>query len=134
MSTEPKKKVYLAGPMRGVPEFNFPAFFAAAAVLRRDGFEVFNPAEKDCETYGDIGKGNPTGDEAQAQKEHGFDLRKALAADLEFICLNADILALLPGWENSKGATAEYCTARALGLEIIQLTKIEKEKGVIIHG
>lgn len=127
------KKVYVAGPMRGIPEFNFPAFNAAAKMLRADGFEVFNPAEKDCEKYGtDFAKGNTTGNEGEAASNFGFNLREALAADLEYICLHADIIALLPGWENSKGAMAEYCTARALGLEIIQLTK--KEKGVIVHG
>ena len=44
-----KHKVYVAGPMRGIPEFNFPAFFAAADKLRGDGFAVFNPAERDNE-------------------------------------------------------------------------------------
>lgn len=115
-------KIYLAGPMRGIPEFNFPAFFAAAQMLRAMGHTVFSPAEKDNERHGtDISKGNATGDEAQATKEHGFNLREALALDLDFICREADAVALLPGWERSKGATAEKATADALGHEIIFL-------------
>lgn len=115
-------KLYLAGPMRGYPEFNFPAFHAAAAKLRADGHYVFSPAESDNERHGkDISKGNATGDEAIAAKEHGFNLREALAIDLDYICREAEGIALLPGWAESKGANAEYATARALGLEIIIL-------------
>jgi hypothetical protein len=112
-------KFYLAGPMRGIPEFNFPAFHAAAAKLRAEGHEVFNPAEKDIERHGtDISKGNATGDEAQSAKEHGFNLRVALGQDLAYICAEAECIALLPGWENSKGARAELATANALGLVV----------------
>lgn len=115
-------KVYVAGAMRGIPEFNFPAFNAAAAMLRQIGCEVFNPAERDNEAHGvDISKGNLTGDEAQATKDHGFNLRDALGDDLAFICKHADAVALLPGWERSKGANAERATAEALGLQIILL-------------
>lgn len=115
-------KIYVAGPMRGIPEFNFPAFHAAAADLRKQGHEVFNPAERDNERHGvDISKGNATGDEALAAKQHGFNLREALHQDLEFICLHADAIALLPGWHNSKGAQAELATANALGLVVVEL-------------
>jgi hypothetical protein len=115
-------KIYLAGPMRGIPEFNFPAFRTAAAKLRADGHFVFSPNERDEKVHGaDIGKGNATGDEHQAVAEHGFNLREALADDLIFICREADAIALLPGWENSKGANAERATAVALGLQIILL-------------
>lgn len=115
-------KVYLAGPMRGIAEFNFPVFFAAAFLLRSKGHEVFNPAERDNEHHGtDISKGNATGDEAQAVQQHGFSLRGALAADLAYICNHADAIALLPGWERSKGVAAELATARALGLKEIYL-------------
>lgn len=115
-------KIYVAGPMRGIPEFNFPAFHAATAKLRADGHEVFSPAEKDNERHGvDISKGNATGDEDIAAKDHGFNLREALGLDLAWICAEADAIALLPGWENSKGATAEHATAVALGLEVIKL-------------
>ena len=37
--------LYIAGPMRGYPDHNFPAFRAAAAALRRAGYGVVNPAE-----------------------------------------------------------------------------------------
>lgn len=115
-------KVYLAGPMRGYPEFNFPAFHAAAADLRAKGLEVFSPAEKDIERHGkDISKGNTAGDEAQAAAQHGFNLREALGDDLGYICKEADAVALLPGWEGSSGARAELATARALNLIVIML-------------
>lgn len=115
-------KIYLAGPMRGIPEFNFPAFYAAAAKLRAEGNFVFSPAERDNERHGtDISKGNAMGDESKAAKDHGFNLREALAHDLAFICAEADAIALLPGWESSKGANAERATALALGLKEILL-------------
>lgn len=115
-------KIYLAGPMRGYPEFNFPAFHAGAARLRGQGHEVFSPAERDNERHGvDISKGNAAGCEEQAAKDHGFNLREALCDDLTYICLHADAVALLPGWQHSKGALAEHATAHALGLEIILL-------------
>jgi len=115
-------KVYLAGPMRGIPEFNFPAFYRAAAGLRACGFTVFSPAETDNEIHGtDISKGNVTGDETLATAQHGFNLREALGRDLAWVCAQADAIALLPGWKNSKGAMAELATAIALGLDIILL-------------
>ena len=115
-------KIYVAGPMRGIPEFNFPAFHSAADKLRTDGHFVFNPAERDNEKHGtDISKGNLSGCEETAAKEHGFNLREALGADLVWICAEADAIALLPGWENSKGAKAEKATAEALGLDVIIL-------------
>lgn len=39
------RRVYLSGPMTGLPDLNFPAFHAAAAQLRAQGLEVVNPAE-----------------------------------------------------------------------------------------
>ena len=115
-------KLYLAGKMRGLPEFGFSAFHAAAAKLRAEGHYVFNPAERDNERHGaDISKGNVAGDEAVAAKEHGFNLREALGEDLAWICAHAEGIALLPGWQDSKGATAERAVAVALGLEVIEL-------------
>lgn len=119
-------KIYLAGPMRGIPEFNFPAFMLAARQLRSVGHEVFNPAEEDIKRHGtDVSKGNVTGCEKQAEQDHGLTIRDALAVDLAWICATAEAIALLPGWENSKGARAEHATAVALGLRVILLPLLE---------
>lgn len=111
-------KLYLAGPMRGKPFFNFPEFDKAAEALRKAGHEVFNPAERDRSAHGDIASTNVKGDENEATKEYGFNLREALAADMKFICEEAEGIALLPGWELSKGALAELATSRALSIKI----------------
>lgn len=115
-------RIYLAGPMRGKPEFNFPAFYKAAKVLEYSGHIVFNPAKRDNELHGtDISKGNMNGDEELAKRDHGFDRRAALCHSLTWICQHAEGIAMLPGWEDSRGAVAELATAEAIGLEVIYL-------------
>ena len=119
---EKQKAVYVAGPMRGYPQFNFPAFFAAGDKLEKEGWKVFNPAKKDQDQYGDgLWKENKTGDEAEASSNVGFSLRDALAWDTEKICKECDAIAMLPGWEKSNGAKAEWALAVALGLEVMYL-------------
>ncbi|HEY6019771.1 MAG TPA: DUF4406 domain-containing protein, partial [Candidatus Paceibacterota bacterium] len=54
------KRCYIAGPMRGLPLFNFPCFHHAADTLRILGFEVWSPAEKDEQSGF-----NPATDEAK---------------------------------------------------------------------
>lgn len=117
-------KLYLAGPMRGYEKFNFPAFDFAAAKLRAQGFEVFSPAENDRQKLGDAPFVNNTnGDETKLEKETGFNIRQALKDDTHYICVHADGIALLPGWEKSSGANAEHALAKALGHTIIFLGK-----------
>lgn len=120
------RRIYIAGPMQGVPEFNFPRFNAVAAAFKANGHEVFNPAERDIERHGgiDISKGNNSGTLDKAKSTHGFSLRQALADDTNFICLVANCIVMLPGWEKSNGAQAEHRLAVALqseGMEIVYL-------------
>src|SRR5262245_23383467 len=42
-----KKKIYIAGPMRGYPSYNFPAFDEAEAALTAGGWRVLSPAAMD---------------------------------------------------------------------------------------
>ena len=44
-------RIYLAGPMTGLPEFNYPAFHAEAARLRQLGYHVENPAENSASRH-----------------------------------------------------------------------------------
>lgn len=112
------KNLYLAGPMRGYPRFNVDVFDSAARELRRRGFIVLNPCDKDRADHGDSVFDSPTGDLADIA-HLGFDLNHALAWDLEYIAKQADAIALLPGWQKSSGARAERACAEALGKEIL---------------
>lgn len=93
-----KPRIYLAGPMTGLPEFNFPAFHAMAFRLRALGHEVENPAEN---------KEPPCG------SWKGY-MRMAIAQ-----LVQCDAIHMLPGWELSKGASLEHHIACSLGLEVI---------------
>lgn len=103
-------RVYIAGPMTGIPEFNFPAFHAAAADWRREGWEVTNPAEMDEALDGFNAK-------TDAAKPHEHYMRR----DLPALC-NCDAIALLPGWERSKGCRNEVLVAKMCGLEFYDAT------------
>jgi hypothetical protein len=104
-------KIYLAGPMRGKPCSNFAAFDYAAYKLRAQGHEVFSPADHDRSL-------GLTGEDEAAAIAVSRDL---FDADTHYICKEAHAIALLPGWEQSEGATAENALAKALGLTRIIL-------------
>ncbi len=95
------QRLYLAGPIRGVADFA-ERFSCSAILLRHAGYKVFNPVEQD-EFF--LRVGMPT------------DIRVFLKHDLAWICDWAQVVALLPGWDKSDGAQAEYYTARACGIK-----------------
>jgi hypothetical protein len=111
-------RIYLAGPMRGIPQFNFPAFHRAAAQLRAQGHYVFNPAERDEEAHGNEVSNSATGN-LKDVAHTGFNHREAMKADVDWICDHADAIALLPGWEKSKGARAELALAECIGIRVL---------------
>lgn len=110
------KTLYVAGPMRGIRHYNFPAFLYAGERLREAGFDVINPAERDLEKGFDPIARQMTGWEDLSAE--GFDLRKALSWDLQQIAERCDGIALLDGWARSKGARAEVALAEALDLDV----------------
>jgi hypothetical protein len=62
---------YLAGPMTGIPAFNFPAFDLAAADLRAQGIDIVSPAELDDPETRRLNMASPDG------RENGYGLTYA---------------------------------------------------------
>lgn len=102
------RSVYIAGPMRGVPLFNFPAFDSAADTLRTLGWTVYSPAEHDRATGFD-----PAIEDMDAQK---FDVTQAFRWDVQTI-LEVDAVYFLRHWEHSQGANTEHAIAVSIGTE-----------------
>lgn len=113
-------KIYISGPMRNKPGFNFQAFDEVDEVLKGYGFETFNPASKDRANGFDFS----TLDGTEDLTEYGFNLRTALGEDLQWICEHAELVVVLPGWEKSRGALAEVRTAEALGIPVWTLNNM----------
>lgn len=102
-----KKTLYLAGPMADLPQFNAPAFDAAAADLRHRGFIVINPVDLDLEVGFDPAVDSP----------EDFDLESTIRRDVNAL-LDCDMIVMLPGHERSKGATAERYVAQWAGIPV----------------
>ena len=114
--------VYLSGPMRGIPGYNFPAFDEAEARWKAAGHHVLSPAQT-CRALG-YAKAAESHNESVAI-EH---LKHVMQVDIACIYA-ADAIALLPGWENSMGCTVELSLAQFLGLKIYcATTEVEMNK------
>jgi len=107
---------YLSGPMRGIPDHNFPAFDAAANAGRKRGFRVVSPADMDRE------RSHETAGAMTDNERLRVYANRDTAAILELRPENGDVIALLPGWEYSRGATAELLLARWLNIPAIDAT------------
>lgn len=98
-------KFYLAGPMTGLPAFNYPAFFVAAKVLREHGYDIISPAEQDTpEELAHILKSKQG---AHADFIPGRKYSDFLSHDVKLICDQVDGIIYMPGWQKSSGARLE---------------------------
>lgn len=109
--------IYIAGPMRGYEDYNYPAFDRCAKMLMHQGWRVINPAELDRQS----GK-PPCSDALSFNPETNYDdhefMREALGRDTNAICKECTAIYMMSKWENSKGAKAEWALAKALGIDI----------------
>jgi hypothetical protein len=107
-------KFYIAGPMTGIPQFNIPAFDAAAFVLRRKGYECVSPAELDDPEIRAISMASPDGAIATLET-HGQTWGDFLARDIKLLA-DGDItnILVLKGWQKSRGARLQTFVGHAL--------------------
>lgn len=92
-------KIYIAGPMTGLPDLNFPAFHAAAKSLRDDGHVVVNPAELNIEP--------------------GASWHECMRIDIREL-VTCEGIFLLPNWTLSRGARLEFHIASQLCMQVIE--------------
>ena len=100
------KKIYIAGPMRGMPDFNYPTFDYWAKLHRNVGWDVMNPTE--------IGAAFGTPDEINADPAL---LERVMKAERRALT-QCDAIFLLKGWEKSRGARKELALAIDFDCEI----------------
>jgi len=98
MKTMKKQKIYLAGRMTGLKNYNFHNFNKFTKILQDMGYAVINPAR------------NFSGD---TTLDRDYYLR-ACIHDL----LNADAIYLMHNWLKSDGARLEFRIAKELNLKI----------------
>lgn len=95
-------RMYVSGPVTGIPELNKPQFMEAELFVRSLGFQVWNPQHIPSPEV----------------PLEGDDLWKWYM----HFCVRAiplcDSMLMLPDWQNSKGAVWEHRIAKMLGLEI----------------
>ncbi len=107
------ERLYLAGPMSGYPQFNFPLFDRVTAVLRAKGYTIVSPSELDEGPSRDAAMASVDGNELNrngdtlAGETHG----DFLARDVKLVADEVDAVVMLPGWEQSKGALLEAYVA-----------------------
>lgn len=105
-------RLYLAGPMTGIANLNFPLFNAEAARLRALGHDIVNPAEINGGADELVACAAMMPDELAA---HWLTcMRKDVVA-----LMTCDGVALLPGWERSRGVNVERTLAINLGLPVV---------------
>jgi len=89
---------YTSSQMTGKKDWNYPRFHLLAFLRRRQGIEIFNPAE---------------------EESYSGDWVATLSADLKTIQNNCDEIEMFGAWSHSAGAWLELITAVKLGKRII---------------
>lgn len=114
-------RLYIAGPMTGIKEFNYPEFLRAEEKLAAVGFQVFSPHRIDelfpiaC-GHSEIRLGirqlaRVEGCEDCASRNWQWYMRKAVV-----MLAGCDNMALLPRWQISRGAKVEHDLGVAIGM------------------
>jgi hypothetical protein len=95
-------KIYISGPISGMPDGNVPAFIQARAALRSLRYQVRIPFDN--------------------KLTHDHTWEQHMRADIKML-MDCNAVCMLPGWENSRGANIERQLAVSLGMQVKTLAE-----------
>jgi len=124
----PPPRVYIAGPMRGYERYNFHAFDEGRDLFIGLGWDVISPADIDRREAGMDPLVDLPAFTAWWEAADSNHLAIVIRRDIEAIIMS-DAIAMLPGWERSTGAVAEFFVARWQGLPVYDATTGEAFDG-----
>lgn len=112
-----EKVLYVAGPMSGRPDLNYPMFNSTQARLEKVGFRVLNPADIDEQFRYIFSCQNADrrcgGDRCEVCGPDKRDWQWYMRKAIPMVC-QADGICVLPGWQESRGARLETDLARSV--------------------
>lgn len=100
-------KWYLSGPCSGYPGSNRRQFEIAADMLRERGYRIINPLE---------------------DEEPGKTWAEYLRADIRAL-MDCRGVVVLPGWQESRGASLEVHIAHQLGMQVLPFAVAASMRG-----
>lgn len=109
-------RVYVSGPIKGMPDGNRREFAYRTAEIEADGNTAVNPHTIDHAHEGEC-IGPAITDREDDPHHYGCYLR----ADIIEL-LKCDAISLLPGWAGSLGAQTELSVAKACGIPMYQIS------------
>lgn len=112
-SLAPRLRVYISGPMTGYDDFNYPAFEEAVRLVKRLGHIPVSPHTQEVE-------------EGKAWESY-------MRTDIAWM-MECDIVVVLPGWEDSRGAQLETYIAKQLGMPVYEIDMFEANGGDVPGG
>ena len=109
-------RLYLAGPMTGIPYHNVPRFKAVAEDLRNKGIDMIVPVEMDGAEWEEQALADETGTGKFGDRTWG----DFLSRDVKVVADQCDGVVLLEGWKESRGARLEAFVAVNVGKPVYE--------------
>lgn len=120
MNLDQEEVVYISGPMTAADpnseKANRNVFHLAARRLKAAGYQVLNPAELDLQL--------PPLKEGDEPRDRQWYMHR----DLREILNKATMVATLPGWQDSQGATLEVFVATQTGIPVCKVSDMVIEE------
>lgn len=100
------RKIYIAGPMSGYPQLNFPRFYEIEERLNKEGWAVINPARLDEEV----------GIDPDDPPDSDYNYTECALRDVKAL-IDCRAIYLMDGWQHSRGASWERALAAFHGIQ-----------------